>query len=139
MAVSVTNIPSSSIGPNESFTSGNDEGTSGNAYERNSISNLQNGKQKPKFNDPSKDLSINVLEKFSLVTRFARETTSQLFRDAQIDGFLAHERRKNNKYSSNHSQIVAYDDSDELPEVVPVAADPLEVVSLSRLFPDSNL
>ncbi|XP_062220086.1 uncharacterized protein LOC133919648 [Phragmites australis] len=38
-------------------------------------------KQKNKSNDPGRDLSIQVLEKFSLVTKFARDTTSSLFRD----------------------------------------------------------
>jgi len=37
--------------------------------------------------DPARDLSIQVLEKFSLVTKFARETTSQLFRENQSNGF----------------------------------------------------
>ncbi|KAK8471235.1 hypothetical protein PHAVU_003G167800 [Phaseolus vulgaris] len=37
--------------------------------------------------DPARDISIQVLEKFSLVTKFARETTSQLFRENQINGF----------------------------------------------------
>ncbi|KAK7347544.1 hypothetical protein VNO80_22077 [Phaseolus coccineus] len=37
--------------------------------------------------DPARDISIQVLEKFSLVTKFARETTSQLFRENQSNGF----------------------------------------------------
>ncbi|KAJ8426335.1 hypothetical protein Cgig2_024137 [Carnegiea gigantea] len=38
--------------------------------------------ERPKYkaNDPARDLSIQLLEKFSLVTTFARETTLQLFR-----------------------------------------------------------
>jgi hypothetical protein len=32
-----------------------------------------------KQKDPARDISLQVLEKFSLVTRFARETTAQLF------------------------------------------------------------
>lgn len=39
------------------------------------------GRPRHKFHDPAKDISIQVLEKFSLVTKFARETTSQLFRE----------------------------------------------------------
>ncbi|KAF3795830.1 TBC1 domain family member 15 [Nymphaea thermarum] len=40
-----------------------------------------------KNRDPARDLSIQVLEKFSLVTKFARDTTSHLFRESQfLDG-----------------------------------------------------
>lgn len=46
-----------------------------------------------KAHDPARDISIQVLEKFSLVTKFARETTSQLFRENQTNGFSTNERR----------------------------------------------
>ncbi|XLR36135.1 hypothetical protein S83_064035 [Arachis hypogaea] len=49
------------------------------------------GRPKHKAHDP-RDLSIQVLEKFSLVTRFARETTSQLFGENQNNGFSGYER-----------------------------------------------
>ncbi|KAK1292526.1 hypothetical protein QJS10_CPB17g02394 [Acorus calamus] len=52
-----------------------------------------NGKQKQKFNDPARDISIQVLEKFSLVTKFARETTSQLFRESHHDSSNSYERK----------------------------------------------
>ncbi|GAU11865.1 hypothetical protein TSUD_194870 [Trifolium subterraneum] len=51
------------------------------------------GRPRHKVHDPARDLSIQVLEKFSLVTKFARETTSQLFRENQTNGFSANERR----------------------------------------------
>jgi hypothetical protein len=51
------------------------------------------GRPRHKVHDPARDLSIQVLEKFSLVTKFARETTSQLFRENQTNGYSANERR----------------------------------------------
>ncbi|BAT76323.1 uncharacterized protein HKW66_Vig0027860 [Vigna angularis] len=50
--------------------------------------------------DPARDLSINVLEKFSLVTKFARETTSQLFRENHSNGFS--ERRTHAQTNLDH-------------------------------------
>ncbi|XLR48096.1 hypothetical protein S83_032756, partial [Arachis hypogaea] len=50
------------------------------------------GRPKHKAHDP-RDVSIQVLEKFSFVTRFARETTSQLFGENQNNGFSGYERR----------------------------------------------
>lgn len=41
------------------------------------------GKKKYKVPDPAHDLSVQVLEKFSLVTKLAREATTQLFREIQ--------------------------------------------------------
>eukprot|EP00249_Psilotum_nudum_P016251 c25747_g1_i3 orf=143-2287(+) len=38
--------------------------------------------------DPARDISINVLEKFSLVTKFARETTAQLFGESRLLGSM---------------------------------------------------
>ncbi|KAI5680918.1 hypothetical protein M9H77_02145 [Catharanthus roseus] len=125
-AVSITNSPSTSIGPNESPSSGNQEMTGSNAFDRSSVSFLDNGKPRTKHNDPARDLSIQVLEKFSLVTRFARETTSQLFREAQMDSFVANERRKHDKPSVGHPQITSSDNAEEVPVKVPVPADPLE-------------
>lgn len=36
--------------------------------------------------DPSRDISINVLEKFSMVTKFARDTTAHLFGESRFLG-----------------------------------------------------
>lgn len=78
-----------------------DESTLNENQERND-SGVNNGsvsvpqfhrRPRHKVNDPTRDLSIQVLEKFSLVTKFARETTSQLFRENQTNGFRANERR----------------------------------------------
>ncbi|CAL5379389.1 unnamed protein product [Camellia sinensis] len=52
-----------------------------------------NGRRMQKVQDPARDLSMQVLEKFSRVTRFARETTSQIFRESHSDSFGTNERR----------------------------------------------
>lgn len=39
-----------------------------------------------RIQDPARDLSIQVLEKFSLVTKFARDTTAQLFGENRLLG-----------------------------------------------------
>ena len=39
-----------------------------------------------RVHDPARDISIQVLEKFSLVTKFARDTTAQLFGESRLLG-----------------------------------------------------
>ncbi|KAF7838776.1 TBC1 domain family member 15 [Senna tora] len=50
------------------------------------------GRPRNKAHDP-RDLSIHVLEKFSLVTKFAREATSQLFGEHHCNGYDAIDKR----------------------------------------------
>lgn len=113
MAVSAANIPT----PANGSPSGADQ----ERISSDKISGKPNGWQRPKHQDPARDLSIQVLEKFSLVTRFARETTSQLFRE--MDGFTPSEGRKH-----DHALITASHDSHRVPNEVPVVPDPLEVL-----------
>ncbi|KAL3532302.1 hypothetical protein ACH5RR_005823 [Cinchona calisaya] len=156
-AVSVANSPTSSITTNESPASGNQERTDRSAFDNNSGSVRQNGRQRQKHNDPARDLSIQVLEKFSLVTRFARETTSQLFREAHLDSFNANGRKKHDHSSPDYPQIQASNGSkkhdhsspdypqiqasndspkvpDEVPDEFPVAPDPPEFDRLSLVW-----
>jgi hypothetical protein len=42
--------------------------------------------QQRRVHDPAHDISIQVLEKFSLVTKFARDTTAQLFGERRLLG-----------------------------------------------------
>ncbi|XP_076929727.1 uncharacterized protein LOC143594262 isoform X2 [Bidens hawaiensis] len=126
----VNRIPSSS----DSGSDGNltNKPTSNDGHSSNT---QQNNKQRQKSHDPARDLSINVLEKFSLVTRFARETTSQLFRDSLVDGHGPNEKRRNNWASKdNHSQEMASDDEESVPKRVPVPSDPLEFDKLSLVW-----
>jgi hypothetical protein len=84
-----------------SFTGSNDESRHGATSSMSQYSS----KQKHKSNDPGHDLSIQVLEKFSLVTKFARDTTSSLFRDnsgAHAYGRQQHEYILDNKATDKH-------------------------------------
>lgn len=76
------------------------------------------GRPRHKVHDP-RDLSIQVLEKFSLVTKFARETTSQLFGENQNNGFSVNERRTHIQTDLDHpkSSNVSGNISDESPAV----------------------
>ncbi|KAI4376679.1 hypothetical protein MLD38_014415 [Melastoma candidum] len=91
------------------------------------------GGSRPKVHDPARDLSIQVLEKFSLVTRFARETTSQLFREGPNNGIGGHEKRSHIPYPQGYT----YEDPHEAEgtlEEVSVAPDPLEFDKLSLVW-----
>ncbi|KQK00976.1 TBC1 domain family member 15 [Brachypodium distachyon] len=77
-------------------------------------------KQKHKLNDPGRDLSLQVLEKFSLVTKFARDTTSSLFRENHSSGSHAYGRQKqehvwDNRISDKYKdQQITQDDTSVL-------------------------
>lgn len=120
--VSVANSPTSSVAPNESSSSQTDS----EAPVKNSPYIQQNGRQRQKQSDP-RHLSIQVLEKFSLVTRFARETKSQFLRETHGDGFISNVLRKHDKKPNNYSFVVESDDVVQPHEDVPVPANSLEV------------
>ncbi|XP_055822725.1 uncharacterized protein LOC129891401 isoform X2 [Solanum dulcamara] len=120
-AVSVANSPTSSVAPSESSFSPTD----GEALDKNSAYIQQNGRQRQKHNDP-RHLSIQVLEKFSLVTRFAREAKSQFLREAHGDGFISNAMRKHDKKPNNYSFVVESNDVHKPLEDVHVPADSLE-------------
>ncbi|KAK2967335.1 hypothetical protein RJ640_017055 [Escallonia rubra] len=125
-AVPVANGRSSSLSASESPTDKNQVRADGVAVD-GSLSSIQNnGRQRQKMHDPARDLSIHVLEKFSLVTRFARETTSQLFRENHSEGFGGNERRNHSQSSHDYHQNAASIDVEKVPDEVPVAPDPLE-------------
>nr|GEV34254.1 TBC1 domain family member 17-like isoform X1 [Tanacetum cinerariifolium] len=124
--------------PSSSFKgTPSDERLEKGTLEDNQLSNniQQNYRQRQKSHDPARDISIQVLEKFSLVTRFARETTSQLFRESLVDGHGPAEKRRNNWASKDHQrQEIAYNDMDDVPKRVPVASDPIEFEKLSLVW-----
>ncbi|XP_065849467.1 uncharacterized protein [Euphorbia lathyris] len=91
------------------------------------------GRQRQKSVDPARDLSIQVLEKFSLVTKFARETTSQLFRENHSNGYGAIER-KTYGYSSSDSPQDTLEDAEENHAQNPVPSDPLEFDKLTLVW-----
>ena len=124
MAVSVASEPSTSISVGESPLNENQERT--DVVVGNSSTSQYNGKQRQKVHDPTRDLSIQVLEKFSLVTKFARETTSQLFRENHGNEYGAFERRNHNQSPLDNFQK-ASNVTEKIPDRSPVASDPLEV------------
>ncbi|XP_057485805.1 GTPase-activating protein gyp7-like isoform X3 [Actinidia eriantha] len=127
--VSVANGLSSAISAGESPSNEYQQRTEGGTIDGSATDIQHNRRQRQKAQDPARDLSIQVLEKFSRVTRLARETTSQLFRESQSDGFGANESKNHNltphQYPSNVSSI----DSEKVPSKIPVASDPLEKTS----------
>ncbi|CAH2070218.1 unnamed protein product [Thlaspi arvense] len=105
--------------------------------------------RKQKSHDPTRDLSIHLLEKFSLVTKFARDTTTQLF--SENNGFGSVDKRWNNQpvhsYSEKLTNIAEEKDNenhhsypekehlnDEEINLVDVPADPLEFNKLSLVW-----
>lgn len=86
-----------------------------------SSSSEYSGRNKHKLHDPARDISIQVLEKFSLVTKFARETTSHLFRENHNNDSSIHERKQ-----FEHKPSIASTDTQKISSA-PVAPDPLEV------------
>ncbi|KAA8535131.1 hypothetical protein F0562_030134 [Nyssa sinensis] len=125
-AVSVANGLSSSVLVTDSSSHGSQERTDGSTLDGCPGNIQQNGRQRQKFHDPSRDLSIQVLEKFSLVTKFARETTSQLFRESHGDGFGANQGRNHSQSSHDYPRNMASNDEQKVPDEIPVASDPPE-------------
>ncbi|CAG7892710.1 unnamed protein product [Brassica rapa] len=133
----------------EVYSNENQGGTSAGVDNR--VSNLsQYGLRKQKSHDPTRDLSIHLLEKFSLVTKFARETTTQLF--SENNGFGSAGKRWNNQpvhsYPEKLSNIVeekhdqnphSYPEKEHLNDEetyndIDVPADPLEFNKLSLVW-----
>ncbi|GAB4828254.1 hypothetical protein Ancab_035166 [Ancistrocladus abbreviatus] len=137
--VSVSNSPTKSISVGESTSIENQEGLDESAYSSTSASQYS-GRQRHKVHDPARDLSIQVLEKFSLVTKFARETTSQLFRE-NSDNFLINGRRKHEQSLHDGPDDVPTHDypsksssKQKVPDEVPIPPDPLEFEKLALVW-----
>lgn len=124
--VSIASGSSTPISVGDSPLKGNEDRTNAGASSENSGISPYSGRQRHKAQDPGRDISIQVLEKFSLVTRFARETTSQLFRETHSNGFDAAERKSHEQNVQGYSHEESTD-TEKVADEVPVAADPLEV------------
>ncbi|KAK9947524.1 hypothetical protein M0R45_003144 [Rubus argutus] len=133
-ALSVGSEPSTSFSVGEASVDENQERMSVDIQNDNINISQYNERQRQKAHDPARDLSIQVLEKFSLVTKFARETTSQLFRDSHSNGYGAIERRSNSLSSIDYPSQKASDDWDKVPDKSPVPQDPLEFDKLSLVW-----
>ncbi|PKU75470.1 TBC1 domain family member 15 [Dendrobium catenatum] len=97
----------------------------GSSYVESSSASEYSGRHMPKNHDPARDISLQVLEKFSLITKFARETTSQIFQESQNKGFVAYEKQHENKSSALSETM----NSDKLL----VSSEPLEEFDNSQL------
>ncbi|XP_034699724.1 TBC1 domain family member 17 isoform X4 [Vitis riparia] len=125
MAVSVANGPSTSVSVSEPPSNENQEKADGGNFDGRGATSQYNGRHRPKIHDPARDLSIQVLEKFSLVTKFARDTTSQLFRENHGDGFGSNDRRHHNQSLLDYPHKASSDEQ-KIPDEIPVPSDPLE-------------
>lgn len=94
MALSVANgAPSENLSSSVPLFE-NSERLNGTKYYTSPNTSEYSGRRKHKSHDPARDLSLQVLEKFSLVTKFARETTSHIFRENQGNSFDASEKKQ---------------------------------------------
>ncbi|XVF34612.1 hypothetical protein REPUB_Repub18cG0074100 [Reevesia pubescens] len=134
MAIAMASAPSAPVSVGESTSHEKEERTDVIFHDGSASISHYNGRQRPKVHDPARDISIQVLEKFSLVTKFARETTSQLFREAHNNGFSPFEKRNSYQSALDYSHKPS-DDAEEVPIQSPVAPDPLE----GNLMPTSIL
>ncbi|KAJ9688709.1 hypothetical protein PVL29_014384 [Vitis rotundifolia] len=133
MAVSVANGPSTSVSDSEPPSNENQEKADGGNFDGRSATSQYNGRHRPKIHDPARDLSIQVLEKFSLVTKFARDTTSQLFRESHGDGFGSNDRRHHNQSPLDYPHKESSDEQ-KVPDEIPVPSDPLEFDKLALVW-----
>ncbi|XP_054795625.1 uncharacterized protein LOC129301086 [Prosopis cineraria] len=129
-AVSIACEPSN-ISANESTLNENQERTDSGASDGHAAVSQYHGRSRHRVNDPARDISIQVLEKFSLVTKFARETTSQLFSD-QSNGFGAIERSFDETPFDHHNKSSSI--GEKIPDESPVPSDPLEFDKLSQVW-----
>ncbi|KAL5212476.1 hypothetical protein ABZP36_023323 [Zizania latifolia] len=90
-------------------------------------------KQKHKSNDPGRDLSIQVLEKFSLVTKFARDTTSSLFRENHNIGARTYGRQQQKHVLDNRAND-KYTDHPITPDKGSLPSDSIESDNLPLVW-----
>ncbi|XP_042497795.1 TBC1 domain family member 15 isoform X2 [Macadamia integrifolia] len=131
--VSVSNSPSASMSASHVPSNENSETAMGDSYAGGSSSQYS-GRPRHKVHDPARDLSIQVLEKFSLVTRFARETTTHLFRESHSDSLNSSERKNQHQYLPNNIHATGPNNAQKVPEASSVAPDPLEFDKLSLVW-----
>ncbi|XP_022732102.1 TBC1 domain family member 17-like isoform X2 [Durio zibethinus] len=132
-AVSIASVPSTPVSVGESTSHENEERSNVRVSDGSATIPQYNGRLRQKAHDPARDISIQVLEKFSLVTKFARETTSQLFRETHSNDFGPFERRNSNQSALDYSHKPS-DDVEEVPVQSPIAPDPLEFDKLSLVW-----
>ncbi|XP_068641646.1 uncharacterized protein [Aristolochia californica] len=92
------------------------------------------GHSRQKVHDPARDISIQVLEKFSLVTKFARDTTSHLFGEIHSDPFSGNDRKPQSQSAPGTRDSERFDSKQQSLDSVPVASDPFEVDKMSLVW-----
>ncbi|KAG9450629.1 hypothetical protein H6P81_010594 [Aristolochia fimbriata] len=92
------------------------------------------GHARLRVHDPARDISIQVLEKFSLVTKFARDTTSHLFGEVHNDVFSGNVRRPQIQSAPVIRDNERSDTKQESVDFVPVTPDPFEVDKISLVW-----
>ncbi|ERN16643.1 TBC1 domain family member 15 isoform X1 [Amborella trichopoda] len=130
-AVPVANVASSSSSLASVHSDDNSNQRSNADYHDSSFSPTESvGRHRQKVRDPARDLSIQVLEKFSLVTKFARETTSHLLRESQIfDNIGGYEKQQQVHSSPVKNQVGGDPVSQELQDKNQIISDPLEKIA----------
>ncbi|KAF9662875.1 hypothetical protein SADUNF_Sadunf18G0099900 [Salix dunnii] len=133
LPVSIASGPSASVSDGGEYPSFELQGRiDGSIREEIPGPSQNHGRQTHKSHDPARDLTIQVLEKFSLVTKFARDTSSQLFRESNSNGHGAIER------SSSHSPHDIPNDISMNAKVAPgegtVPSDPLEFDKMALVW-----
>lgn len=86
--------------------------------------------QNQKNSDPLHDISFQLLEKFSLVTKFARETTSNMFHEFHDNKANAYGKRQQSNHGTLSSSGSFSDEKERNQGATPVASDPLVVSCL---------
>ncbi|KAG8495663.1 hypothetical protein CXB51_013565 [Gossypium anomalum] len=127
-AASLSIVPSTPVSGGESASQENGEGTDVDVLDGSPSIRQFYRRERQKVHDPARDISMQVLEKFSLVTKFAREATSHLFWGTPTNDFSLFERGSSNLSAIDSSQKPR---DDVLGIPVPVLPDPLELDKLS--------
>ncbi|GMI81199.1 hypothetical protein like AT5G52580 [Hibiscus trionum] len=127
-AVSIACVPSTPDLGGESASHENGERNDVAILDESPSTLRYDRRERQKVHDPARDISIQVLEKFSLVTKFARETTSQLLWETQNNAPSLFERINFNQSILDSSQKL-HNDAAEVP--IPVPSDPFELNNLS--------
>ncbi|KAG5564383.1 hypothetical protein RHGRI_000543 [Rhododendron griersonianum] len=129
--VSVANGLSSAISVGDLPSNRNQERNEGGTFDGSASHFEHNGRRRQTV--PARDLPIQVLEKFSRVTRLARETTSQLFRESHSEtGFGANKRKNHNQAPHAQPSNSASNGLEKVSTEIPEALGPLEKTLSSK-------
>ncbi|KAH7671938.1 Acyl-CoA N-acyltransferase protein [Dioscorea alata] len=134
MALSVANgAPSENLSSSVPLFE-NSERLNGTKYYTSPNISEYSGRRKHKSHDPARDLSLQVLEKFSLVTKFARETTSHIFRENQGNSFDASEKKQQKQSPALTPTISKPSEEQSHSNDAVVEPDPLELDKSSLVW-----